>query len=330
VAAQATAEIRGRVTIVGGLTGVEGATVTLDASPADGTPERLVRTDPFGFYALTGVAAGSYRFEVRHPAFIAHQADITLSASERSQRLVALAPLGDFASRFDLAVRVADVTSGLVLGDVPVAALRFNAAGDASPTETSVAFTDATGHVTFRGALAGYYRFRINSGSDGAVKPKWEAYTTEGTGNDRKLLTQPHLLNMLLKPMPQDLTIEVRGFNPKAGPDGTANAPLGEVYVELSGVDPANLSSEVVPVRVGTTDSEGNITFKGLPGIAWKIRAKKLGYEPSEIVVSRDSLSGLLPADPVVVNLTFRQTSLRAVLSSVYRRGSIMTNHAVT
>jgi len=52
---------------------------------------------------------------------------------------------------------------------------------------------------------------------------------------------------------------------------------LGEVYVELTGVDPDDHDLELVAKRTGLTDENGDVTFADLCPLDWKVRTIRYG-----------------------------------------------------
>lgn len=320
------AELAGRVTIAGSFLGIEGVKIEVDASPFDGTPEREETTGPFGFYAIDGLMAGNWRIQFTHPAYVPHVSDVTVGGDVKLP--VALNRGPDSAIRFDVFVQVSDVKTGVMLKNVPVGLFRFQNAADPMPTDTFKLKTDNDGMVSIVGALPGFYRFRANDAADGMPRGGWEDYSTLGKVDDLRLLSQAHAANIMLKPLPQDFTVEIRGFDARKGPMGQAGQKLENIYVEMTGVHPDDHTRLVVPPRTGITDADGQVKFRELWAIPWRVRVKHAGYVPIEMVIQPNA-SDSLPASPFVQQAALQPTALNVVLSSVYRRGDIMTNLTV-
>ncbi len=271
------AEFRGRVFDSSTLAGLDGAVVTLDAQPADGTPEFTAGADVFGFFTITNIPAGDFQVTATHPGYTPSQTNETFAVNTSLSRNLPLTRLAGDPSRFNIVVEVACVKSGLRLGNVPVRAERFLTDNATTNEEMRTIFTDSLGRAIFRGSLSGHYEFRVNHSSDGANRPRWEFHGP----TVRKRLFGPHFMQTLLKPIGQDMTIRVIGFDPTMGPVGLSDQPLKNVYVELEGVDPSNVSESLLPVRVGVTDAAGETKFTDLPAIAWRIVPKRMGYNPT-------------------------------------------------
>ena len=309
VAAHASAAFCGYVADSATSLPVAGARVSLDRDPPDGTPERVVTTTTFGFFKVSGLSNASYHVLIEHPSYQSSSNSVTFSSGGTVRQKFALTPNG--TNSFDIYVQVSGVTTGLQLKDVPVAALLFTNAADATPTSTFTAATDTNGFLVFRGMQSGFYRFRVNDVADGTPLAFWEPYSTEGTALDKQLLQQPYMANALLKPIPQDMTVQVNGYNPILNHFGG----LEKTYVELTGIDPRNGTSELVPTRTGVTDTNGMVEFTGLPAIPWRVTAKRLGYSITNLMVQPDA-AGNLPAtvtiDPFVMLFNQLHVTLRA------------------
>lgn len=230
----AATTVRGQILSSTGLP-VEGVLVTLDLEPPDGAPEFSRRSDPFGFYRLTGIPAGNYQLAVSHPAYQAvTPVAVSLTGSGALEQAFVLTALSG-GPYFDVTVEVSDVTSGVRLSGVPVKLWRFSAPGNPSATETRLDRSGTNGLVVFRGMQTGYYRVTANDADDSAQRlVKWEDYTTEGKPADLRHVEKPHMARVLLKHEPQTLTIQTRGYDPVKDLN---NQVLKGVLVELVGLD---------------------------------------------------------------------------------------------
>ncbi len=304
----AAGRVRGYV--ADSLTGmpVEGARITISGPSAGRTS-----SSTFGFFTLDGLTNGVDRIVIEHPAYLPFGGAVSIPSGGVLRRKFLLEPSS--TNRFDIYVQVADVTSGLQLAGVPVAAQLFTNVADAMPAETTIAPTDGRGYLVLRGMRPGFYRFEANRAGGAALsKGFYDPYTTLGTPDDKRLLQQDHLANVLLKPIPQSLTAQVIGFDPVA----QAVLPLKNYGVDLTGVDPADPARTLVPTRSGVTDTNGLITFTGLPAIAWRFQGKRLSYAQAEQLVYPD-VEGRLPSETIVLQPVFEPAELRLTLVSAYQ-----------
>lgn len=316
------AEVRGRVYDAVTYDGLEGALVTLDALPADGTPEYSTSADLFGLYSLTNILAGSYRLLATQPGYTPGQEDEVLATDTKLARNFPLTRLPGDPERFRIMVEVSCVKSGLRLSGVNVVAYRFAGAADVTADATNKLFTDINGRAILFGAVSGYYSFVVNDPSNGSARTKWESYVSM-----RKSIHAPHLVLALLKPVPQTMTVKVRGFDPTMGTAGLSNQPLHDVYVELEGVDPADTNSVLLPPRVGTTDQNGEAQFTDLPAVAWRVTAKRFGYFPSTNTFLPD-FSDTLPTIADVTN-NIMPIPFSVAIDSEYLNPAMMTGLVV-
>ena len=316
------AELRGQVTDAVTKLPIDGATLTLDAAPADGTPEFAAESDVFGFFTFTNLPSGGFHVVGERPGYLSNAVDVTFStAATRLGQGIPLTPIVDAdGPRFDIAVEVVDAFSGLPLGDVPVRADRYLQEDDASPTNSTTVVTGENGRASIAGAVRGYYTFRFN---DGPGHPKWEIYAP----TNRTLLMSDHLAYARLKPIPQDMSVRVVGFDPKAGTNGLPDQPLDGIYVELEGVGAAPSNEVVVPVRVGVTTNTGLTKFTGLPAIPWRVVARRFGYAPSTNFIYPGS-GDILPGTNEV-SVPIEPTTLDVNLHSVYFKAQMMTGLVV-
>ncbi len=310
------AQFNGRVTRSSTGLGIDGATVTLDAAPPDGAPEHTETTDSFGFVQIAGVMGGDYELRIVHGGFASHVSSTNLPPSGNLNGTYALTPLG--GTRFDLQLVVNDVTTGLNLEAVPVAVDRFNGAADTVAAEVLQTQTDATGNAWLRGVSSGFFRFRFNEAGLAAPPiPKWLPYTTAGQPEDKRFLSATHVAGAQLKPDPQNVTVQVRGLDPVGGAFSTTNAPLANVFLEVTGLDPRDATVTVLPPRSSVSDANGQALFTGLPAVPLQITARKMGYRPASLIVTPDPATGAFPALPVI-DLVLQPTHLFVQLQSVY------------
>jgi len=317
------AEMRGQVTDAASGLPVEGAAVAL----TNGASGYAADTDPFGFYAITGIAAGTYTATVSHAGYFPAGATNVIGASDGLHANFALAPaLGGEGAGFDILFQVTDAGSGTRLRDVPVTAERFELPGDTAPTQTVVLVTDANGFTVARGMRTGYYRFKANV--DGTPRPRWESYTTEGKTNDKTYLIKDHMANFMLKPGPlQDFTVVVKGFDPVLN---TPDVPLEGFFVEITGRDPSDPFSVVRPPETGITDTNGAVTFKNLPALPLGILTKKIGYGPRFTFVNPTNAAADLLPNPLTVTNSIDPSLVNIWLTSPYGDARMMTGLVVT
>ena len=81
---------------------VENAQVVLDQAPGDGNPEYKVKTDTFGFFVVTNIAAGAYALGVNTPQYVPYATNITFTAGVQTNKLIKLIPI-DGKVAFDTA-----------------------------------------------------------------------------------------------------------------------------------------------------------------------------------------------------------------------------------
>jgi len=232
-----SAEIRGRVFDAATFVGLEGATVTLDLLPADGTPEFTTGADVFGLYSITNIPAGSYRLRATQPGYEASQQDETFAADSRRARNLPLTRLPGDPSRFKIVTEVSCVKSGLRLSDVKVRVERFAGAADATPDASFLLNTDSNGRAVLYGAVDGHYVFTVNHPTTGSARARWESFVSP-----RKALHGHHLVLALLKPVPQTMAIRVMGFDPTLGPTGMTN--------QRSGTSRSNSKAWIPPIPI--------------------------------------------------------------------------------
>lgn len=277
---------------------IEGASVT-SSNPANAYIEF---SDTFGFFSSQSVVDGVYTTRVFHPGYITLDDTNTITSSSHVNRVYELTPaFGGEGAGFDIYFQITDASSGIGLSDVPIGYERFELASDIIPTETRAAVTDVNGFTIIRGSRTGFYRFEANLG--GSARPRWEAFTTSGTADDKTNLMKTHMANIMLKPGPlQDFDILVKGYDPQTD---TPDTPLKNIYVEIEGLDPAFTDSVVLPARTGLTDTNGAVIFKGLAALPMRITAKKMGYLKEVITITPVPATGDLLPNPLEIDLTF-------------------------
>lgn len=314
---QAQVPFSGRVIAPGSVAGVEGAAVTLDLVPLDGVPEVEARTDAFGFFRLSAAPEGTYQLRITHPDHLPLEETGSLAALGNRQFSLTRRPE---PPGLDLFAEVRDVTTGLPLGDVPVVWERFNSRSDAVPASTGAEPTDASGFVIWRGLRPGFYRFRANESAGAlAVRSRWLSHSSAGAPDDLKELTQAHSVTFLLEPVNQSLRVTTTGFDPVKS---AANQSLKDIFVEVTGLDPRDHSVAVLPTQSSVTDEAGQALFTQLPAIPYRVRAKRLGYEPLEQVVLPDA-AGDLP--PVNLALIIRPTHLFVQSHHAYLNSNVLS-----
>jgi hypothetical protein len=294
--ARPAAIVQGQVTVSTTGLPVEGAEVTLNLEPSDANAEHTDETSPFGFYSLKAINPGSYRLRVEHPGFVTHEETVNVTIDGLLNKSVALTPAG--GERFDIQVSVRDMTTSQDLA-TPVVAERYATANAPTPLETRVLNASQGGGV-FRGMQPGHYRFIINNGV--AALPKWEAYTNVPAAGSKPLITGPHLVNVGLRALFQDLHARVVGLDPIKRSN---NVPLSGFYVELH--------SLFLPPRTGVTDADGKVSFTHLPPFPFTLKTKKFGYRMVEQAVVPDvsgNLPGNNPASPIILNPAITPTHL--------------------
>ena len=313
------AQMSGRITNNVTGAGILDALIGLDLEPADGMPEIEQRTDPFGFYHLVDIPAGTYLLGAIHGGYTTHLDTNTFAAADNVKTNIGLTPVvpdGGFSIETD----VRCVTTGARLFGVPVAAIRYITPSATNSLGTTVMVTDTNGRALFTGMTNGAYRFRVNDALDGTPLPKWASYTTVGTGDDKTVMTVDHAMLVRLKPDPlATLRFYVEGFDPKTEIPG----PLSNVVVEIEGLDPFDYGSVLYPSRSGVTDTNGIVTFKRLPAIPWRIAPKHMAYAPTNLVIDVD-FSGCLPTNELILAMELLPADLAVVLLSPYAHPDMM------
>ena len=296
------ATLQGRITDIDTGFGIEGAIIELDLDPpADGIPEFSTDTDPFGFYTLPGISAGTYQLTVSHPAYQSQTQAQPLAEDEIAAASFALDRLDASVIIFDVYAQILCVTSGIQLADVPVRVQRFTTSDGSDTPETRILMTEVDGAVVFRGMQEGWYRFRANHPNDGNARTRWKFHETNGTPSDLTRLEQAHMASFLLEPADpgQNLNVKVTGFDPRFPEQ--ANRELRDFWVEVTGVDPNPAVLTVpltypvlIPTRTNATNNLGEAFFNNLPAIGYKVTVKKMGYVMAEETILPDGNDNLV------------------------------------
>lgn len=316
--AQIPTELRGQVTDAASGLPIQGAVVTLDMNTPDGTPEYSATTGPFGFYTITGIASGDYTAKATHRVFQDKTAPDPLIVGtgqnlKQNFKLSLLAQFPSVDSFFDIYVQVNGAISGWGLTNCPVVIERYENMGDASPADSFLLFTDENGATVLNGAEEGYYRFVINNHDDAGSRDKWEEFTTEGKTDDKKHIAQPYMAQLYLKPVEQEMTfrvVEPTHLDVTDLFNFIDDVLMKGVYVTLEGFDPDNPDIQVIPPRTGVTDENGQVTFKGLPGVRYVVTPKRLGYTGIEKIIEPDA-EGTLPTELQTLDLYYQDRSLQ-------------------
>ncbi|HAV64000.1 MAG TPA: hypothetical protein DCY13_16745, partial [Verrucomicrobiales bacterium] len=304
----------GRAISAADQSGIDGARVTLEATPTDGVPEAETTTDPFGFFEFANAPAGSLELRIEHGGFAARVETINIAPDTTLSGVYPLSPVP--GARPDFQVVVSDVMTGIALFDVPVQLDRFNGANDPDPAESYSGRTDADGNLWFRGLPSGSYRFRAND-TAGAI-PRWLPFTTAGTTNDHQLISSTHSASIMLEPEGQNVTVRIEGLDPaSADPFFDTQASLEGVYVEVEGLDPQDLSSVVLPKRTSVTGFNGEVLFTGLPAVPLRVTTKRMGYHSTTAILNPDPVSGAFPT-PHTIPIVLKPTHLFVQLESIY------------
>ena len=321
-AALADAFVRGRVTEAVTANSVTDARVTLNLVAPDAVPEASTDTDAFGLYGLSVPAAGTYRLRIERGGYMAHEEVVTLAADAALVRNLALAPVAP--GLFDLSIEVSDVLTGVALTGVPVAVERFNGSADATPAEVIRLASDAEGRAQLLGIHSGFFRFLANSTTGNPPtppRPKWFAFASPKTG----FVGSTHVARLQLKPDEQNLRVKVVGFDPRSTTNNLAlptanssNAPLANVIVEITAVDPNDSSDAVLPTMTSVTDANGEVLFNGLPAFPLRYVLKRLGYVTRTNIIRPDLTTGLFTS-PTPIKLLLKINNLFVQLRSPYQ-----------
>ena len=283
---------------------------------ADGGEQYSITTDAFGLFRSTEVPAGVYNISISRAGY--HSlSEIGFEVTQQGSNVLAreLIPVAD---TFDIYVEVSCVTTGLQLSDVPV-----TVSGTFTNNNEAFSFagqTDEMGTLHFAGLRAGVFSFVVNEG--GNRRSGWESISL-----DAEQVSDTRLLAALLKPVPQELTVSVRGFNPV---NEQENALLQGIVVEAEGVHPDDTSLVLLPTQTGVSGVRkvgdaawdntmvGKVKFTGLPAIPWQLTGKRLGYNPGQYLVGVDG-DDKLTSTAVTLNMELQSTQITVLIETPYR-----------
>ncbi|NOY82637.1 MAG: carboxypeptidase regulatory-like domain-containing protein, partial [Kiritimatiellaeota bacterium] len=298
------AEIRGRVTEAGTQKSVAWATVSLDARPPDGSAEYTTQTDVFGMFVLDGVTPDDYRIKVEHAGHEPSVGDIALDTAD-ARRTMSFSLVGtDQETRITLHFGVSCVQTYAGIPDASITVVRWDRyAARAAPDEIQYVHTDKAGdHIgqaVLPGIKTGDFRFSVSRNG-------WEILTIPPTGQDPVHLDTDYTVSAALKPVYQDLHVQVTGYDPK---QDQADQSLSGIMVELTGLDFSE-SEELVAPRTVLTDANGQAVFRNLPQIPWRVRAFSPGYTDAEQIAR----AGDAGYPPVNLALSMGQTTIEVEL----------------
>lgn len=274
---------------------------------ADPTQTATVITDALGYFGTDAFDAGDeVNITATHPAYAQETPTVTLGSADHFESIL-MTPLGDVTTDYhDVMVQISGAVTQLPLRNVPVEITRWDESNNVVGTFNLT--TDAKGVAVLRGARSGFYEFKINDSSlpDADRNPRYEDYATPFLG--RVEITKNHFTNVFLKPLKQDLRVLVTGYNFETEEDAV---PLGEVLVEIRGLDPHDTDVEVLhprsdytklfppgPTPTITDDeiliSDGEVAFMGLPPAAYEVKIARYGYITQRIILEPDAVTGLL------------------------------------
>jgi len=226
------AELRGRVTDAATGASLSGALVSLDPNASVQDDEIQIRTDPFGFYDVLSLPAGTFQVTASHPGYTPETKEKVLADNDLMMEDFALVPLVPGQRLITIYGQVVDTKSSLELSGVPVRIRRFESENAVTHAESGVNVTDDEGMVEFNGLPTGWYDFRFNSteGDNEMARPFWESMTI-----GRRLLNTTHTANARLMPIGQEVTFIIEGLNPA---DPGPPVGLKGVNVTLTGIRP--------------------------------------------------------------------------------------------
>jgi len=306
-------ELRGWVADAATGVPIEGLRATVTAQPPLVFDRRARVTSMFGFFRVPDLTNGVYAVRLEHPGYEVLSGLIAIAEGQTVRRRFALtpkpAPVPGEPAPFDVFAQVQCAATGWGLAGVPVTVQRFLGATDVLPAEVRTELTEANGAATFRGLSRGHYRFLANQPGPEAGRPGWLPYTTDGTGDDKRLIEEPQAASYFLKPVAQELDVLITGWDPVAQRIG----PLGESIVELTGFALGNPDLLLSPVRTGVTDAEGRLKFIGLSAIHWQVVVKRPGYALKTQDILPDA-NERLPSGSVEIFVPLLPTSLKVTL----------------
>ncbi|HCN30049.1 MAG TPA: hypothetical protein DIT64_15185 [Verrucomicrobiales bacterium] len=308
------ATLQGQVTSATTGEPLTGAAVTVDAEPADGTPEFETVTDLFGFYEIRDVPAAAQRLRAALGGHTPVERAVVVAGLTMNENF-ALTPLPG-VTPVEIHVEVADAASNWKIPDIPVEIIRYDSATDLTPDPPVTVKTDATGNFSFYGITAGYYTFAFNTGAQ--RRPGWESYPKAGGHTAKMAVSSPHLAGLMLKHVPQTIKLRVEGMDPTT----EQNGPLKNMVVELTGVSPDDHELVLIPPREMATDDAGEVSFHNLAPIHWRARIKRPGYELTDTFLEpaavTDDLPGRQPGAAEVLQAVIEPTALLLTLKSAY------------
>ncbi len=295
---------------------IEGVGIFLDYIPEggspDGSPDHTQETGPFGFYDYQSVPNGTYRLTASHPAYEDYPApeddpvDIVLNDSDRKKHNIKLVPKYDPWTYFDVYFQVHCAQSNWELPGCPVRVQCFADSGGTQLLYDRTLQTSQDGVAIFRGVQKGYYRFYANQNGSPGHRGTWEVFSTVGKVDDLKHIDHPYMAHVFLKPVEQELTVQVGGLQlfKEAQIWSLSMGPLEGIFVVLEGVHPLKNDRVLIPPRTGVTDSDGKVTFRGLPGISYRAKARRLGFYETSRIINAD-VTGTLPATDQTISLQY-------------------------
>ncbi len=294
---------------------VEGARLLLDRIPTGDPIEGIDTASAFGLFrfAAGAVPPGSYELRTSHPAYVEDVRMVTIGAAPSESLRIELQKISG-ENFFDVYTQVSGVVTGIPLGpseETLVTLRKFGGDAGGAAEGAWQATTDPLGSVVFRGLQEGFYEFEITTAGD------WEPYTSS-----RKFFNAPQQANFYLKPNAGPLTVSVSGWNPAV----MGMSSITNVFVELTGFDPRDLTAPVVPTRTGVTESGGSVLFTDLPPVEWEVVTRRLGYQSQTNRVGAAQVGGA-----VEVNLMIEERALRLTLvSEDYENPEVFRGLAVT
>ena len=319
------AEVHGQVTDATTGMGLDAARIDYDLVPPDGSSEVSQVSDPFGFYSVTNVAAGTYQVTYTRGGYYPVVETNVYSAADEMAVTTPLTPLPG-GPGYEILVQVQCVTTAEKLKGVPVAAIRYSSPGDTVPAAPPTkVVTDDDGFARFSGMPYGHYAFQANNSSNGTPRAKWKDYSTleDPKWPDKTLIDRSYCANFLLKPHPlQDISVRVVGHDPVTD----SVRPLPMMWVELTGRSLRD-GAVLVPPRTGVTDHDGIVSFTRLPAIAWTANAKRPGYTNTGVTVLPDPVTGDFRAGPIDLPVILNPTRLDVALKSPYAPGMMAGLH---
>jgi hypothetical protein len=307
------AKIVGTVTDTDSGFGIEGAVIVLDLDPLGGDPDAIETAGPFGYYKLDEIPEGvGFTLITSHPAYDSDSTtELPLIADEARVLSFELDRTNVGATILDIQVHVRAINSGNNLGDIPIHAWRFSESDGSGAVDFRTVRTDENGNAHFRGFEAGYFQFSVNEASD-SPHVWYESWPNPTGRTPFTRLDTDHMLSALLKHKPQELTIQVRGFDPV----GRMILSLDGATVELTGLGTDKIL-RIVPTRTSNTDKDmaGRVTFFDLPPIPWEVKVKLLGYDVLTEIIEPNA-AGTLPTGDNDMLLQIQPRALALTLNA--------------